>query len=111
MKAGAFDRIIELFSMSTKIDDGYTTIPGAWTSQGTRKARYIPAMRREIFEAAGREVKVPVVFEVRSDTLTRQIDETWRIEYDGLTFDVKGVQEIGRRDGLRIEAMAGDGEL
>jgi head-tail adaptor len=108
MKSGQLDRTIEFFSESAASDDGYTTVPSGWTSQGTRKARYIPAMRREIFETAGREVKMPVIFEVRSDTLTRQITEKWRIAYDGLTYDIKGVQEIGRREGLRIEALAGE---
>lgn len=111
MKAGDHDRIIELFAVSGAIDDGYTSTEGTWASQGTRKAKYIPAMRREIFETAGREVKMPVVFEVRSDTLTRQVRETWRIEYAGDIYDIKGVQEVGRRKGLRIEAVAGDNGL
>lgn len=108
MNAGEFDRTIELFAPTAPVDDGYTTTPGGFASQGTRKAKYVPAMRREIFEAAGREAQVPVVFEVRSDTLTRQIDATWRIEYDTLTFDVKGSQEVGRRKYMRIEAVAAD---
>ena len=109
MKAGTFDRRIELFALGAPVDDGYTITQGAWASQGTRKARYIPAMAREVFENAGKEAKTPVVFEVRSDTLTRQIAATWRIGYDGLTFEVQGVQEIGRNKGLRIEAVAADG--
>ena len=108
MNAGAFDRRIELFAAGAPVDDGYTLTDGAWESQGTRKARYIPAMAREVFENAGKEAKTPVVFEVRSDTLTRQIAATWRIGYDGLMFEVQGVHEIGRRNGLRIEAVADD---
>ena len=111
MKAGELDRTIELFSPSAGVDDGYTNQPAGYASQGTRKAKYVPAMRREVFEAAGREVKLPVVFEVRSDTLTRQINETWRIAYDGANYDCKGVQQVGRRKYLRIEAMAGDNAL
>lgn len=97
-----------LLKTGAATDDGYTTIPGALESQGTRKARYIPAMAREVFENAGREGKMPVVFEVRSDSLTRQIDEKWALEYDGRRFDIEGVQEIGRREGIRIQAVAGD---
>jgi head-tail adaptor len=108
MAAGALDRTIELFRVSAEVDDGYTMTPEGWTSQGTRKARYIPAMRREIFEASGREAQLPVIFELRSDTLTRTINETWRILYAGATYDIKGVQQIGRQDGIRIEALAGD---
>lgn len=108
MKAGKLDRTITLFKQGASVDDGYTTLPGELESQGTRKARYIPAMAREVFENAGREGKMPVVFEVRSDSLTRQINETWAIDYDGRRFDIEGVQEIGRNEGIRIQAVAGD---
>jgi hypothetical protein len=108
MDAGAFDRTIELFAPNVVMDDGYTLGPAGFGSMGTRKAKYVPAMRREIFEAAGREAQVPVVFEVRSDPLTRQIDATWQIGYDDLTFDVKGFQQVGRRKYIRIEAIAAD---
>jgi hypothetical protein len=111
MDAGEFDRTIELFSPTDGVDDGYTTIPAGFATQGTRKAKYIPAMRREIFEAAGREAKLPVVFEVRSDTLTRQIDETWRISFEGDVYDCKGVQQVGRRKFIRIEVMGADNGL
>lgn len=108
MDAGEFDRTIELFSPTAAVDDGYTSTPGGFASQGTRKAKYVPAMRREIFEAAGREAQIPVVFEVRSDSLTRTIGQTWRIGYGGLVFDVQGSQEVGRRKYIRIEALAND---
>lgn len=111
MRAGDLDTTIELFAVAAAVDDGYTFTEGTRTSQGTRRAKHIPAMRREIFEAAGREVKIPAVFEVRSDTLTRQITEAWQIKHNGVTFDVKGVQEFGRREGIRIEAMAADNGL
>lgn len=108
MSIGNHDRRIELFSVGASVDDGYTREQNGWLSEGTRKAVYKPAMRKEIFESAGREVTMPVIFEVRSDTLTRQITERWKIRYDGRDYDIKGVQEIGRRKGLRIEAVAGD---
>lgn len=111
MEARDFDRTIELFGPTAPVDDGYTTTPGGFASQGTRKAKYVPAMRREIFEASGREAQVPVIFEVRSDTLTGSINETWRIAYDGLTYDVKGSQQVGRRKYIRIEALAADNAL
>ena len=111
MKAGELDRTIELFSPSAGVDDGYTNQPAGYASQGTRKAKYVPAMLREVFEAAGREAKLPAIFEVRSDTLTRTIDETWRLSFEGDTYDCKGVEQVGRRKGIRIEAMAADNGL
>jgi hypothetical protein len=108
MSIGNHDRRIEFFATLPGSDNGYTIEPGAWASRGTRKARYIPSMRKEIFQSAGRETTMPVIFEVRSDTLTRQVNEQWMIRYDGRDYDIKGVQELGRRAGLRIEAVAGD---
>lgn len=51
---------------------------------------------------------MPVIFEVRSDGLTRTIRETWQIGYDGRRYDVTGIEEIGRREGLRLRAVAND---
>lgn len=108
MKAGRFDRTITLFKPGAPIDDGATTQPGEPQNMGTRKAALITARPREIFENSGVEVERPVVFEVRSDTLTRQINETWTLEYDGQGYNIRSVSEIGRREGVRIEAVAGD---
>lgn len=111
MDIGEFDSTIQLFSPSAGADDGYTSLPSGYASEGTRKAKHIPAMRREVFEAAGREVKLPAIFEVRSDTLTRTVNEKWRLLFDGDTYDVKGTLKVGRRNFIRIEAMASDNAL
>lgn len=111
MKAGPLDRTITLYSPATETDDGYTLKPGGWTTAGTRKARYVANSPRETFEAHGREATVPVIFEVRSDDLTRTIRETWQIGYDSRRYDVTGIEEIGRRDGLRIRAVANDRDV
>lgn len=108
MNAGKLDRKIELLKPSTGTDDGFTTSPGGLAPQGTRKARYTPAMSRELFENAGREGKTPTVFEVRHDSLTDQIDETWRLSFEGTQYEIKGVQQLGRKEGLRIEAVSSD---
>ena len=65
-------------------------------------------MAREVIEAGGREAKLPVVFEFRFDDLTRQIDGTWRLVMDGVAYSVEGAQQIGRREGVRVSAVAGD---
>lgn len=108
MKSGPLDRIITLYSPAATVDDGYTVKPGGWTTAGTRKARYVSESPRETFEAHGREATVPVSFEVRSDDLTRTIRETWQIGYNGRRYDVTGIEEIGRREGLRLRAVAND---
>lgn len=111
MKGGQLDRTITLYSPAAETDDGYTEKSGGWTDEGTRRARYVAGSPRETFEAHGREAQVPLSFEVRFDDLTRTIRETWQIGYDGRRYDVTGIEEIGRRDGLRIMAVANDRDV
>ena len=106
--AGEFDRRVTLYSPAAPVDDGYTTTPGGHSNAGERWARFIPATPREIFTSGGREAELPAVFELRSDTLTRTIRATWRLAYGGQTFDVVGVQEVGRNDTLRLTCVGAD---
>lgn len=108
MSIGDYDRRLKFTKLEDGQDDGYTTNPKRWISAGSRKAKYYPAMRKELFQTAGREVTMPVIFELRSDTFTRQIKEAWKIIFEGRTYDIKGVMELGRKEGIRIEAVAGD---
>lgn len=110
MRAGDLDRRVTLLRPAAAVDDGYTTRPGGHEEAGERWARHMPAMAREIIEASGREAKLPIVLELRHDSLTRLIDGTWRVRMDGRTYDVEGAQEIGRREGVRLSAVAGDDE-
>lgn len=110
MRAGPLDRIITLFRPGAAVDDGYTSKP-ALENEGTRKARFIPERVSEIYAGGGRQAQVPIVLEVRSDPLTRQIDTGWRIEFEGKNYDVTGAQEIGRRNGIRISAVTNDRQL
>jgi len=108
MKAGQFDRVVILLRPGAAIDDGYTTLADGFDDVGTRKARYQPARAREVFENAGREAKMPVLFTLRNDTLTRTINATWRLVFDGREFEITGVEELGRREGIRLTTVAGD---
>ena len=108
MRSGDLDRRVTLLRPGAPVDDGYQTRPGEPEEAGTRWARYIPAMAREVVENAGREAKLPVVFELRHDALTADMDETWSLRMDGRTYSIEGVQEIGRREGVRVAAVAGD---
>lgn len=109
MKAGRLDRTITLFTPGDPVDDGYTTHPGEPENKGTRKAALISARTREIFENSGPEVERPVIFEVRSDPLTRQMTEVWTLEYEGRSYNIRSVAESSeRRKFIRIEAVTGD---
>lgn len=111
MKAGQLDRTITLLQPGAVTDDGYTEKAGAHTSAGTRKARLMPASPQEGFELQGLVGKSLASFMVRSDSLTRTVDATWKLQYGSVRYDVIGVTESGRLDGLVIEAVADDRNL
>lgn len=111
MKAGKLDRIITLMQPGSVTDDGYTERAGAHTSAGTRKAHLMPGSPAEQFELQGRVAKQLARWLVRSDSLTRTIDATWKVQYGTARYDVIGVTEQGRNDGLVIETVADDRNL
>lgn len=111
MKAGSLDRTITLLQPGAVTDDGYTEKAAAHSSAGTRKAQLMPASPQEGFELHGRVGKSHASFLVRSDSLTRTIDATWKVQYNGARYDVVGITERGRLDGLVIEAVADDRNL
>lgn len=107
IKAGDLDERITLFSPDAAVDDGFTTIPGGWSSQGTVFAQYMPGTVKEVFENAGREGKMPAVFLVRRTAVTESIDETWKVVHRFSPYDVQGAVRSGR-DGIRITCVSGD---
>lgn len=107
MKSGDLDQRIELFAPGAPVDDGYTTAPGAPVSRGKRWAKYMGRSVREVFENAGNEAEARAVFLVRRDSVTVQVDATWKLVHNGATYDVKG-KTWRDRDGVLIEGVAGD---
>lgn len=108
MRAGLLDRRVTIQRQGEPVDDGVTTKPGAWADIGTRKAQVIRSRAREIFENLGREAEVPITFVMYSDTLTRTMVTTDRIVFEGKNFDIKSINEIGRREGIEVVALAND---
>lgn len=106
MKAGKLDRSISIEREGPPTDDGFTKKPGAFEPIGTRAAQIIRSRGREVFENQGVEAEVPVTFLVRFDSLTNTITEQDRIGFEGRSFNIKSVNEISRRDGIEIVAVA-----
>jgi len=111
VKAGPLDRTITLLQPGVETDDGYTTKAGDHTSAGTRKAHLMPGSPAEQFELQGRVAKQMARWLVRSDSLTRTVDATWKVQYGTARYDVIGVTEQGRNEGLVIETVADDRNL
>ena len=110
MRAGPLDRIITLRSPSAGSHNGYTKVD-SFADAGVRSAALMPMSPREGMEAQQRTGRTVSRFLVRSDSLTRTVNAKWKLTYSGAAYDVIGVIEDGRNDGLIIEAVASDRDI
>lgn len=107
INSSQLDERIELFSPAGMTDDGYTTAPSGWVSEGKVWTKYMPGTVREVFEAQGREGEMPAVFEVRRSAMTALVNDTWKLVHRGMSYDVKGATRLDR-SGIRIVAVGTD---
>ena len=108
MKAGTLDRRITIQRQGEPYDDGYTTRPGELEDYASRWASWKPANGRETFQNQGVEAVAGGTFWVRWDSLTKAIQTTDVISFEGRVWNIVGVQEIGRREGVELIVVAGD---
>jgi head-tail adaptor len=108
MKAGKLDRRVVIVRAGPPIDNGVEAVPGAEVPLATRWASWRPSNGREVFEAQGLEARAGGTFWLRWDSVTSGILPTDRVLFEDRLWDIKGVQEIGRRDGIELIVAAGD---
>lgn len=108
MKAGKLDRRITIQRQGPSTDNGIEEVPGALEDYATRWASWKPSNGREIFENLGREAKSGGTFWLRHDQRTRGIKATDIVKFDGRAWDILGVQELGRREGIELIVSADD---
>jgi len=111
MKAGALDRSVTILRQGAPVDDGFQTLPGAWGTLAVRKAQRITSRGREVFENQGIDALVPMTFVFRDDSVTRNIVPTDKLLYGLKGYDIKSVNEIGRRRGVEVVAVANADEI
>jgi len=106
IRAGALDRRIVIqrptLARSTPL---YEAIP-SWATYATVWASKRPATAREMLRAQERGAEIDTVFEVRFSNDVRLVDPTFRVVVDGVTHEIVGVMEIGRREGLQLLCVA-----
>ncbi|MEM1345186.1 MAG: phage head closure protein [Pseudomonadota bacterium] len=103
--AGAYDRRIVIERRQTGRDamnDPVTT----WTEIATVSAEWKRGSRSERQQIAEQRVQVPDTFVTRWTPVLATVAEPDRIRFDGRTYDITGVVELGRRERLEISAMA-----
>lgn len=101
MRAGSLDRRIEIGLPVNAGNSGEPWVPGApaWQSLAFVRAQLVQGSTEEFIRAFGEEHQGAAVFRIR---YLAGVTLTHRVRYDGRTFDLKEIKEIGRRRGLEL---------
>lgn len=102
MQAGTLDRRITIQALTVTLDD-LGGIVETWGDVATVWARFLPGAGREAYNAAAVHATAEARFRLRwrSDVTT-----VHRVSYDGKSWDILAVDEIGRREGLELKVKA-----
>ena len=103
--AGKLDRRIQ-FRRYSESDDGFAMVKG-WSNHGSP----VSAHKKDIND--GERMRADAVsatltarFEVRSSVFVRALTAKDALTYNGVTFAIYGIKEIGRNNRLEITAGA-----
>jgi SPP1 family predicted phage head-tail adaptor len=102
MRAGQLDRTIELQSVATA-PNSFGELVETWTTFASPAAAIVPTRGNERFTAQQLVGHAVTTFRIRYRTGLTVLN---RIVYDGRQWDIHDVREIGRREGLEIDASA-----
>jgi len=103
VRAGMMDRsiIIEQFSESRDAIGG--TSAGSWSTFVTVWAGKQDVKGREYFGSDRKNAEIDTIFRIR---YVSGITNKMRINYGGNYYDIYSIAEIGRNEGLQINAVA-----
>jgi len=102
MQAGTLDRRI-VIQTPTRTQDGAGQPVETWTTLATVWASTDSLRGKEPFQGEQFNAQMATVFKIR---WRDDVDVTARITFDGDTYNIFSVDEIGRREGLEITALA-----
>jgi SPP1 family predicted phage head-tail adaptor len=103
MLAGKLDRRITLQRYGITYNDDNEPVEG-FTDLATVWASWRRASARETLASAEINAAATDVFEIRWSSVVSEINPKDRLIYQGDVYDIQAVAEIGRREGLRIDA-------
>jgi head-tail adaptor len=115
IRAGELDRRIEILRAGTGSDDGYTTRHGADGVWATVWAKVRPAPGIERFASGENAATAPTRFIIRwtanlggESPGVERLNAKDKVRYPigGTVHDIKSVNDLGRREGLDILAVA-----
>lgn len=106
IKSGDLNRRVTLLRDDGEGQDDYGTPIEVWTTLATVWASWRRATARETLAAGEIGASVSDIFEIRYSSTVASLNPKDRLTYQGRTYDISGVTEIGFREGMRIEATA-----
>jgi SPP1 family predicted phage head-tail adaptor len=105
MDAGAFDSRIVILRASTA-PNGFNEPVETWAPLATVWAKAQPVSDGERWQAGQTLASETVRFSVRWAYWVSDVNPKDRVLYDGKTFDIQGVKDVGRRQYREITATA-----
>ncbi|MBF2716889.1 phage head closure protein [Agrobacterium vitis] len=102
MRAGKLDRIITIERQIETVKPS-GAVAAAWTNFDTVRAEIVQQSASEFLTGFGEAESNSVIFRIR---YLPGITTADRVSYNGATYDLKEVSEIGRRRGLELRAVA-----
>lgn len=110
MKIGRLDRRIRIERDGPPTHDGYQNVPGQPFILAERWAHYQPGAGRERFSDVETAATAPAIFTIRWSDAVRDVGPLDRLLYpiadDGRWYDIQRAEEVGRRQFIRIFAVA-----
>lgn len=102
MRAGTLDRRITLMK-PTSTQDAYGAMVDSFASEGTVWANVKQLDAGEASRDDQHTAKKTVLFTIR---YRASVAPTWKVVFDGETYDLTDVAEVGRREGLALTGYA-----
>ena len=103
MRAGKLDRKITLQRFTSTLDD-YNEPVLTWATLATRSASFEPLSDGERFRAGETAANASARFVIRWSSAVSTLNPKDRLQYEGETWQILHVKEIGRREGIEITA-------
>ena len=105
MEAGKLDRRIRLERIVATRDELNSPVE-QWLELATVWASKLDVRDSERFASAGVGAEIGTRFQIRHSKAVADLNPKDRLVFDGRAYDIVGVKEIGRREGLEISALA-----
>lgn len=105
LAAGKLDRRVTIQRYGISYNGNNEPIE-AWTDLDTVWASVEYASDGEKVRAASVGATISVRFQVRYSSTVRDVNPKDRVSFEGKLFDIAGVKELARREGLEISAAA-----